>query len=226
MCLKLYIDIMSYPNFGSNSINSYWYPNCLSFSSMIFSAIDLWDFPWSPIEFHWISTSSQHFPLQFPDNPHFPSIFSPFSQQFLTIFPAVSQRFLIGGRPWLSRARPLGSSLRRVWAPRRRAWPGSRPNDKMMVDSRWDYIWLVIWVDMVDHVVDYVADHVVDWLIYAELCWFLVELWLNYVDLLLIYDELWWFMIDVDVHSHEWKDHWAWKPVEISRGLYGAFHGI
>jgi len=65
------------------------------------------------------------------------------------------------------------------------------------VDSRWDYIWLVIWVDMVDHVVDhvvdYVVDYVVDWLIYdiyAKLCWFLVELWLNYVDLLLIYDDL------------------------------------
>ena len=63
----------------------------------------------------------------------------------------------------------------------------------------------------------------VDWLIYAKLCWFLVELWLNYVDLLLIYDDLWWFMIHVDVHSHEWKDHWAWKPETRFHGDYMGF---
>ena len=56
-------------------------------------------------------------------------------------------------------AQSMGASAKGI---RHSAWP----NDKMMVDSRWDYIWLVIWVDMVDHVVDYV----VDWLIYAKLC--------------------------------------------------------
>ena len=101
MCLKLYIDIMSYPNFGSNSINSYWYPNCLSFSSMIFSAIDLWDFPWSPIEFHWIP----HHPSMFPFNFQIILIFPAFSHHFSSSFPAFSHWSSEEDLGWAGRGR-------------------------------------------------------------------------------------------------------------------------